>query len=1055
MILLWECLIGENETEAGNEIIEKDIEDNNDVLLNPGKGLVYYARRLTYDDEHENFLSWVSKDMLDISQVIYTRYDWSELQKEDGTFDFSLIDEGIADCVKYNKKFAFGVMCADASSVDEPYVTPKFVFDAGAKFNKTKIGQYIPNWKDETFLTYVNKFVEELGKRYNGNPNIAFIDIRSYGNYGEQHLFGLDVVDEAGNIDKNYISENKIDSEFLKEKYIKPYMDAFPDTLLINPWGEDIFNDTYEELIDDGISLRRDGIITYENGLETCAKTYGKLPLIFEYASKYGEYEENGGRDYFNTRLENAINIAKPSYIELDKKWYEDENQEYCKQLANRVGYYFRLKKVTYPKNVKSDISSVISFEFKNDGITPICEDCSVYVGILDQNNKLVKKYKTEIDPKNWEPGLMSKEEISVKFEGINSGSYKLAVGLYKNDEDEAPTYLLGSEGKTSDNWYVCGEINIEGNKTENNQISYTERIMQNPPEITKVQDEENLEKTTIWCTPKKEDQTINPIYKSYDSILEPVSWRNSIIGHNSIYSANNEWPQLYSVEFDVNCKEFFVNTCTSFRILVDEGNGYEITNRDGIQQTTKETGSSTDAFKGVWYKITFNEKKERKIKVELTDCVFNGVRIYEDDEIKAVTRQSNSKVLFVGSSITRGGDLAAYYSWPNVTSNILNFECMNNGVGGTGFLADCKGANDAYYDRLVILIKKLQPDVIILEAGPNDFWSNYKASQVVPEAEKCIDYIKNNTTAKLIMIGEYYPTVIIPGDAVEINDKLRQLALQKQVPYIDLLTGDTYDEKNEKITIGAEGYITGTGHLGDPHNDGNADKYVLEDGVHLTVEGNKYFGEKLAIEIAKLLELKMTPQDPEESEPGEQEPGEQEPGEQEPGEQEPGEQNPGEQEPGEQEPGEQNPGEQEPGEQEPGEQNPGEQEPGEQNPGEQEPGEQEPGEQEPGEQEPEKQKPDNEETDQKEPEKSELDKQEDEEKEKKTESEKNKTVKQKSTVNETGKTQQNSTKSSSVLPKTGQDELNIKLFIMAMAVIFNIILISILYKKKIKNAKK
>ena len=103
-------VMGENS--QNNEIVEKTIQDNNDVLVNPGKGFIYYARRLTYDDEHKYYLDWVSQEMLDISNVIYTRYDWSELQNEEGVFDFSLIDEGIKDCIKCNKKFAFGVMGA-------------------------------------------------------------------------------------------------------------------------------------------------------------------------------------------------------------------------------------------------------------------------------------------------------------------------------------------------------------------------------------------------------------------------------------------------------------------------------------------------------------------------------------------------------------------------------------------------------------------------------------------------------------------------------------------------------------------------------------------------------------------------------------------------------------------------------------------------------------------------------------------------------------------------------------------------------------------------------
>ncbi len=435
-------------------MVTVNIQDNNEVLINPGKGFVFYARRLTYDGK--NLLNSVSPEILDMSEVVYTRFDWTEIQTSKDSYNFDLIDAAIADCKQYNKKFAFGVMCANSSS-SERYVTPEFIFNEGAQFRESQNGQCIPDWEDEIFLTYLDKFIEALGEKYNGDPDIAFIDIRSYGNYGEQHLFGLNALDEEGNVDEDYTWKDRIEPDFLKEQYIRPYINAFPDTLLVIPWGEKKFNTVYEELIDEGVTLRRDGVITYTNGLDYCAKAYGKLPIVLEYAKSYGEYT----KEQFNTQLEEAIKISKPSYIELDKKWYADDNQEYCKELANRLGYYFRLKKVSYKNEVAINEDAEIILDFKNDGITPIYEPCSVYIGLLDENNQLIKKYKTNINPKNWQPDIISNEKISINFNEINAGQYKLAVGLYKNDDDEKPTYLLGSEGKTEDKWYVFGEINL------------------------------------------------------------------------------------------------------------------------------------------------------------------------------------------------------------------------------------------------------------------------------------------------------------------------------------------------------------------------------------------------------------------------------------------------------------------------------------------------------------------------------------------------------------------------------------------------------------------
>ena len=74
------------------------------------------------------------------------------------------------------------------------YVTPKWVFDAGAvplavPDDSSPTGQQIipKNWDDPVFLQKMKAFVQALGKHYDGNPDIAFLDIRSYGNWGEGH----------------------------------------------------------------------------------------------------------------------------------------------------------------------------------------------------------------------------------------------------------------------------------------------------------------------------------------------------------------------------------------------------------------------------------------------------------------------------------------------------------------------------------------------------------------------------------------------------------------------------------------------------------------------------------------------------------------------------------------------------------------------------------------------------------------------------------------------------------------------------------------------------
>ena len=414
--------------------------DNQEVLLNPGKGWVLYNSKET--DKYNDVIS-----------IGYTRIDWCDIEPEEGVFNWNIIDEKIANYKNKGKKYSFGILCASSSSKSE-YVTPKWVFDAGANYytyyNKDRnITQIIPEWTDEIFLEKLNNFIKVLAERYDGNENIAFIDIRSYGNYGEQQL---------GTIGGEYIT-----SDELKELYLRPYREAFSKTLLVSPCGESRYNDTYAWAVDNGISLRRDGIFKWSNGSE-CAMAYGKLPSVFEYTADYNWMIQN---NYWSqeTLLEYVEN-GKPSYMQFDPSMYQ-ANKEFCDMLANKMGYYFKFKGATYTNTTSTIEETPISLKFVNEGVAPLYELCTVYIGLLDENYNLVKKYKTDIDPHTWMPNEEIQEDINIKLDDIEDGKYIISLGLFYNENDENPTYLLGNSGGTDDKWYVFGEIFINNPSEE------------------------------------------------------------------------------------------------------------------------------------------------------------------------------------------------------------------------------------------------------------------------------------------------------------------------------------------------------------------------------------------------------------------------------------------------------------------------------------------------------------------------------------------------------------------------------------------------------------
>lgn len=421
-----------------------------DLLLNPGKGFVKY-----YDYEEQ---------YADKFSTMYIRFDWSDIQPKANQYNWGAIDWEISQCIAEGKKFAFGIMCANTNrSINTPdkgkYVSPKWVFDAGAAkrtVNATywetgqTIRQIVPVWTDSIFLSKLNAFVTTLGARYNGNPNIAFIDIRSYGNWGEQHLYEL--------------GGTALTSNQLKTLYIQPYKNAFPNTQLINPWGEAFYNDTYDWAVDQKIGMRSDGIFKYSTGSET-VRAYQKAPSVFEYTANYDWLTSEG---YWNPdTLLHYIEIGKPSYIQFDNAMY-NANQALYTTVANKVGYHFVVKNVRFPQQIQSNQSFNVETSILNKGVTNIYENCHVAFALLDANNQVVqKRFLNSSHPQSWNPDQLTTEVNNVNFGSVANGTYKISVGLFSDVNDANPKIKFANTGKTTENWFVISNSLVVGGTVE------------------------------------------------------------------------------------------------------------------------------------------------------------------------------------------------------------------------------------------------------------------------------------------------------------------------------------------------------------------------------------------------------------------------------------------------------------------------------------------------------------------------------------------------------------------------------------------------------------
>jgi hypothetical protein len=79
------------------------------------------------------------------------------------------------------------------------YASPKWLFDAGCKgfeylqggddptSGGKRIARIEPDYADPLYLARHGEFIAALGQHYDGRPEVEFLDIGSYGIWGEWH----------------------------------------------------------------------------------------------------------------------------------------------------------------------------------------------------------------------------------------------------------------------------------------------------------------------------------------------------------------------------------------------------------------------------------------------------------------------------------------------------------------------------------------------------------------------------------------------------------------------------------------------------------------------------------------------------------------------------------------------------------------------------------------------------------------------------------------------------------------------------------------------------
>jgi len=355
----------------------------NDCLINPGMGLVFYHfanRYWAYGSELE---PGDTMESIPGTSVVYLRVLWSNIEAEEGVYRWDILDSAAQNWIAKGKKVAIRIICSNQTT----NATPEWVRQAGAKFvefvyKRKEYTATVPRWEpifdDPIFLAKLDGFARAFAARYDGDPNVAFVDIGSFGMYGEGHT-GYTVKLNAAETARMA----RLHIDFWRERLPKTYLVISDD--VSGGWNREPDDPTMKYCRDHGVGFRDDSIFCFpkkgtnpncpfdcwahDNWARLFAPT---LPVVVE----TGHYKGLGrdGDRWEADKLVPCAEAYRASYFSIHgfpQEIMRDFPEEYA-ELGRRVGYRFEPRSITYPETVRTDEPVTISSTWVNSG-TAIC----------------------------------------------------------------------------------------------------------------------------------------------------------------------------------------------------------------------------------------------------------------------------------------------------------------------------------------------------------------------------------------------------------------------------------------------------------------------------------------------------------------------------------------------------------------------------------------------------------------------------------------------------------------------------------------------------------
>ena len=468
-VLLLPFLLGFATIQDSNRTQHVDLTpyvDTTRVLENPHKG--WYQHYI--DDKLGRYHGSV-EELYNFPgmRVLFIRLSWSHFEPLEDQYDWCYIDYVANTFVPEGYRIGVAVTCKETREV---FGTPRWVMEAGAK------GEFVgesdrkiwePDFGDPVFLEKLNDFHKDFAERYGDKDWLEFVQIASYGTWGEGHNWPY--------------SKKNWPNKTLK-KHVQMYLDHYPgdldicvndDMYFTSPDSQE-FKEYIEKLMKERKLFWTDHSILVNGYIQKYPDTWclrspelfrdswKKRPTQIEFEHYHAVKRHNNWPDPGLPMVKKAIREAHATWIGFhgDAATWQRDNPELACELANQCGYWYILEAAELPKVAEAGKSFECNLKWKNNGIALAYHPYELIMKISGDGGEIL--LKQDARNQNWMPGVTVEESYDFKLPpDLENGKYEMKIKLCDEQDTGWDIDLALNENlKDAEGFFSLAEVIIQ-----------------------------------------------------------------------------------------------------------------------------------------------------------------------------------------------------------------------------------------------------------------------------------------------------------------------------------------------------------------------------------------------------------------------------------------------------------------------------------------------------------------------------------------------------------------------------------------------------------------